>query len=198
MTVALEGVVDADLRFRLYDPNTDSIVEQCFDDYRGKFLIVFFYPADFTFVCPTELKDLHAVLGDIVSSDADILVVSTDTVYSHKRWVETEVLLSGFGIKMVSDRTGALSRYFGVLNSTTGNSERATFIISPDMVVRSIEVVTEPIGRSSIELLRKLRALQFIRKHPGHACPASWNIGATTLQPSVDLAGRVGDTYDRG
>lgn len=92
---------------------------------------------------------------------------------------------------MVSDRTGALSRYFGVLNSLSGNSERATFIISPDLVVQSVEIVTEPIGRSSVELLRKLKALQFVRKNPGHACPASWNVGAATLKPGVQLAGKV-------
>lgn len=94
MSIALEDIIDSSLSFSMYDPVSDTIVDRSFADYRDKFLILFFYPADFTFVCPTELKDLHLVLDEIRSSGAEVLVVSTDTVYSHKRWIETEMLLA--------------------------------------------------------------------------------------------------------
>lgn len=113
---------------------------------------------------------------DIKEANAEILVVSTDTVFSHKRWIETEKLLEKFTIQMVSDRAGHLSKIFGTLNTETGNSARGTFIISPEGILKAIEIVTEPIGRSTNELIRKIRALEFVRLNPGLACPASWNV----------------------
>lgn len=177
----------------LYTPKNDEIITKMIDEYEGKRLILFFYPADFTFVCPTELKDINKIYKDIQDSNAEILVASTDTVFSHKRRIETEKLLENFGINMISDRTGELSKILGVLNETSGNSERGTFIISPDGFIKSIEIVTEPIGRSSSELLRKIRALEFVRSNPGQACPASRNTGDATLQPSIKIAGKVGE-----
>lgn len=160
----------------IYDPTTDAIVKKSIEDFAGKWLVVFFYPADFTFVCPTELKDLNKIYKDIQASNAEILVVSTDTVFSHKRWIETEKLLENFKIPMISDRTGALSKRFGILNATSGNSARGTFIISPDGEIKSIEIITESVGRSGNELLRKIRALEFVRTNPGEACPMNWNV----------------------
>lgn len=177
--------------YEIYDPNTDAIVKKTMKDFEGKWLVLCFYPADFTFVCPTELKDLNKAYDDIQKANAEILVVSTDTVFSHKRRIETEKLLENFKIQMVSDRTAELSKLFGVLNSASGNAARGTFIISPDGVVKSIEIVTEPLGRSSNELVRKLQALEFIRSNPGQACPANWNAGSPTLKPSISIAGKV-------
>jgi NADH-dependent peroxiredoxin subunit C len=191
----LEDIVP-DINFDLYDPKEDAIVQHKMSDYRGKWLVLFFYPADFTFVCPTELKDLHQSYAALQEAGAEVLVASVDTAFSHKRWVETEGLLKDFGIKMISDRTTELSMIFGVLNTETGNSERGTFIISPEGVIKSIEVVTEPIGRSSIELIRKVNALNYVAHNPGHACPASWNIGNKTLQPGVKIAGNVGKALE--
>lgn len=180
-----------DISLNIYHPTTDSIVKKDIQDFAGKRLVLLFYPADFTFVCPTELKDLNKSYEDIKASNAEVLVVSTDTVYSHKRRIETEKLLENFNIPMVSDRTWALSRRFWVLNTTSGNSERGTFIISPEGVIKSIEIVTEPIWRSSNELLRKVRALEFVRSNPGQACPANRNIWWETLRPSIKIAGNV-------
>lgn len=182
-----------DIAFEVYEPKTDAIVKKSLGEFTGKRLILFFYPADFTFVCPTELKDLNKSYKDIKDANAEILVVSTDTVFSHKRWIETEKLLESFGIQMVSDRTGHLSRVFGTLNTETGNSARGTFIISPEGILKAIEIVTEPIGRSTDELLRKVRALEFVRTNPGLACPATWNVGGQTLKPSIKIAGHVGE-----
>jgi alkyl hydroperoxide reductase subunit AhpC len=110
-----DEVLDFDLE--IYDPNKDDIVRKNISSYKKKWLILFFYPADFTFVCPTELKDLNKSFENIKAlNNVELLVVSTDTVFSHKRWIETESLLAGFKISMVSDRTTALSRYFGILN----------------------------------------------------------------------------------
>jgi len=190
-TVQLESKIDQESSFSLYNPITDKIETKTGKDFAGKRLVVLFYPADFTFVCPTELKDLNKVYADLKASNANVLVASTDTVFSHKRWIETESLLTWFEIPMISDRTWAISKYFGVLNTETGNANRGTFIISPDGIVKSIEVVTEPLGRSSIELLRKVQALEYIRNNPWHACPASRNIGQQDLTPGLDLAGKV-------
>ncbi len=192
ITLKLEDKIE-NLSFDIYEPATDWIIKKNLSDFAGKWLVLFFYPADFTFVCPTELKDLNKSYQDIKDSNAEILVVSTDTVFSHKRWIETEKLLEHFGIQMVSDRKWDLSRLFGVLNPESGNSERWTFIISPDGVLKAIEIVTEPIGRSTLELVRKIRALEFVRSNPGQACPATWNVGGETLKPSIKIAGNVGE-----
>jgi len=192
LPLQLESKID-DLSFELYDPTSDSVVEKKLSDYQDKWIVFVFYPADFTFVCPTELKDLGKVQEKIKAQNGELFVVSTDTVFSHKRRVETEKLLEGFWIPMISDRTTDLSLLFGVLNEKTGNAERGSFIISPDRVLKSIEVVTEPIGRSSEELVRKLTALEFVRSNPGQACPASWNTGWKTLTPSIDIAGKVAE-----
>ena len=177
----------------MYLPTTDQITKKSTQDFEGKRLILFFYPADFTFVCPTELKDLNSNYIELQANDAEVVVISTDTVFSHKRWKETEKLLEGFDIPMASDRTGEISKFLGIWNEITGNSERATFIISPDGVIKGIEIVTEPIGRNSAELVRKVKALDFVRDNPWHACPASRNTGDKTLQPSIKIAGHVGE-----
>ena len=190
ITLKLESKIE-DLNLDIYDPKTDSIVQKNIKDYQWKWLVLFFYPADFTFVCPTELKDLNKSYEDIKNSNGELLVVSTDTVFSHKRWIETEKLLEWFGIQMVSDRKWNISKLFGVLNDESGNSERWTFIISPDGVLKSVEIVTEPIGRSSKELIRKLEALEYVRSNPGQACPASWNKWDKVLKPGIDIAGMV-------
>ena len=177
----------------IYNPTTQEIENKTTKDYQGKRLVLFFYPADFTFVCPTELKEVNKSYKDIKESNAEILVVSTDTVFSHKRWIETEKLLENFQIQMVSDRNAELSKLFWVLNTQSGNAARGTFIISPDGIIKAIEIVTEPIGRSSNELIRKIRALEFVRTNPGLACPATWNVWGETLQPSIKIAGHVGE-----
>jgi len=191
--IRLESKINGEQEVSLYNPSTDAIENKKFKDYEGKWLVVMFYPADFTFVCPTELKDLGKSYQDLLNSNANVLVASTDTVFSHKRWVETESLLKEFKIPMLSDRTTEISKSFGVLNTKSGNAERGTFIISPEGIVKSIEITTEPLGRSAHEVVRKIQALEYMRNNPGHACPASRNIGQQDLTPGLDIAGRVGE-----
>ena len=191
--IRLESKINGEQEVSLYNPSTDAIENKKFKDYEGKWLVVMFYPADFTFVCPTELEDLGKSYQDLLNSNANVLVASTDTVFSHKRWVETESLLKEFKIPMLSDRTTEISKSFGVLNTKSGNAERGTFIISPEGIVKSIEITTEPLGRSAHEVVRKIQALEYMRNNPGHACPASRNIGQQDLTPGLDIAGRVGE-----
>lgn len=191
----LESMVP-NVSFDFYNPTTDTVETKTLDDYTGKRVILFFYPADFTFVCPTELKDLMNMYEEIKSLNAELFVVSTDTVFSHKRRIETEHLLEGFTIPMISDRKGEISRLFNSWNMLSGNSERGTFIISPERVIKSVEILTEPMGRASNELLRKIRSLDFIRNNPGHACPANRNIGLKTLNPSIKIAGHVAESLE--
>lgn len=189
-----QEVLDLDLD--IYFPSDDTVSTKKISDYKGKWLAIMFYPADFTFVCPTELKDLNKAMPQIKElGNVEVLVASTDTVFSHKGWIETEILLKDFQIPMIADRTTVLSRYFGVLNENSWNAERGTFIISPQWVLKSVEITTEPVGRSSNDLVRKLKALKFVTENPGSACPASWNSEMPVLKPSIKIAGHVWETY---
>ncbi|MBS8121597.1 peroxiredoxin [Candidatus Vampirococcus lugosii] len=187
-----EEVLDFDLE--LYDPIKDDVVNKKISDYRGKWLAIVFYPADFTFVCPTELKDLNNYFEEFKNlENVEVIGASTDTVFSHKGWIENEKLFEDFKLSLLSDRKTLISRYFGILNEKSGNSERGTFIIDPNGVLKSIEVSTEPVGRSAKELLRRLKALKFTNENPGNACPANWIEDAPVLKPSVKIAGHVGE-----
>jgi len=192
--VKLEDQLD-DLQFEIYDPIKDDVVNTKLSDYAGKWVVLFFYPADFTFVCPTELKDLNDKIEEFKQmGDVEILVVSTDTVFSHRAWIKEEHLFQNFQLPMVADRTTVLSRYFGVLNEETWNAERWTFIVDPDGVLKAIEIHTEPLGRSSAELVRKLNALRYIKANPENVCVASWNgENSPKLQPSIKIAGEVAE-----
>ena len=174
-----------------YNPIKEDMEEVSLEKInKGKWVVLFFYPADFTFVCPTELKDLkdNAELKDL----AEILVCSTDTVFSHRAWLKEEKLLEGFGYKMLADHTGEAAYLYQVLDEKSGMAARGTFIIDPDGILRALEIHTDGVGRDSNELARKLRALQFVRENPGMVCPAFWNKkGDATLKPSIKIAGEV-------
>lgn len=185
----LEEVVP-NFTLNFYNPLTGEVEKSSLQDYRGKWTVFFFYPADFTFVCPTELKDLNTRFEEITAmTNVQVFAVSVDSVYSHKSWIGSEAMLQGFQFPMISDRTTELSRYFGILNKESGNSERGTFIISPEGVLKTIEIHTDAVGRSAKELVRKLHALNFVTKNKGHACPASWEHEMKTMQPSIKNAG---------
>lgn len=176
----------------IYNPTTGEVEKKKMEDYKGKWTVLFFYPADFTFVCPTELKDLGNKFEEIQGMEnVEVLAVSVDSVFSHKSWLESEEMLKNFKFPMISDRTTVLSRYFGILNKDSGNSERGTFIISPEGVLKTIEIHTDPVGRSAKELVRKLYALKFVTENKGHACPASWEHDMKTMQPSIQKAGNA-------
>jgi peroxiredoxin (alkyl hydroperoxide reductase subunit C) len=174
-----------------YFPEAEEVEKVNLDDFKGKWLIIIFYPADFTFVCPTELRDMAERYSDIVELGGEVLAVSTDTVFTHKAWLESEKLLEDVKYPMAADHNGKVAIDYGVYIDDTGLSQRGTFIIDPDGILRAIYTVDEPIGRSSSEIVRLLKALKFVREHPGSACPARWDEGSTVLKPSIKIAGHV-------
>lgn len=175
----------------VYRPSDQSAGKISTKQLAKKWLVLFYYPADFTFVCPTELTDLNRNYPEFKKYGAQILAVSTDTVYTHKAWLETEKLLKGVKFPLASDHNGKLSRELEIYNEETGMARRAAFIIDPDGILRAADVVSDSIGRSAAEILRKLKALYFVKKHPGNVCPASWEEGETTIKPSIKKAGEV-------
>lgn len=179
-----------DLNFKTYYQDKEMTLSA--KDYRGKWLVLFFYPADFTFVCPTELEELARMYGDFQEIGAEIMSVSTDTVFVHKAWHDNSPAIGTITFPMVADPTGELSQLFGTYIPSEGLSLRGTFIIDPDGVLKTIEINDNAIGRSGKELLRKVRAAKFIRDNNGvQVCPASWEPGDETLTPGMDLVGKI-------
>ena len=160
-------------------------------DYRGKWLILFFYPADFTFVCPTELEEMADNYEKFKKLDAEVLSVSTDTVFAHKAWQDASTAIKKVRFPMAADPRHILCEAFGTYLEGEGVSLRGTFIIDPDGILRAIEVNDNSVGRSAKELLRKLQAAKFVREHGGKVCPASWQPGDEPLEPGLDLVGKI-------
>lgn len=160
-------------------------------DYKGNWLVLIFYPADFTFICPTELEEAAELYPEFKKLGAEILSVSTDTVYSHKAWHDISPSIKKIQFPMLADPTGKLCREFGTYIEEEGLSLRGTFIVDPDWILKSCEIHDNSIGRSMKEVLRKLQALQFVRKHKGLVCPASWEPGKKTLKPGLKLVGKI-------
>ncbi len=185
----LEEQLPTDIKLTMYNPSTDAVEGKTIGDYRGKWLVLFFYPADFSFVCPTELKDLAKRYDEIKAmGNIELLAVSVDSVFVHKAWIDTEPIMKWFPYCMVADRTTELASYFDIVNTTTGNAERGTYIISPEGVLKMIEISTDAVGRSAAELVRKLAGLYFVSSNPGTACPASWENNMPILRPSIKAA----------
>ena len=160
-------------------------------DVLGKWSVFFFYPADFTFVCPTELEDLANVYSEIQAAGAEVYAVSCDTHFVHKAWHDASETIKKIKYPMLGDPTAVLARGFDVMIEEAGLSERGTFIVNPEGKIVSYEVVAGNIGRNAAELLRRLQALQFVAAHPAEVCPAKWQPGADTLKPSIDLVGKL-------
>lgn len=161
------------------------------EDYKGKWVVLFFYPADFTFVCPTELGDLADNYASFTDIGAEVLVASTDTHFSHKAWHDSSEMIGKIKYPMLADPTGSLSRDYNVMIEEAGLALRGTFIIDPDGILKSYEVNDTAIGRSTEELLRKLQAAQFVREHGDQVCPMNWKPGKETLKPGLDLVGKI-------
>ena len=161
------------------------------EDLKGKWSVVFFYPADFTFVCPTELGDLADNYAEFQRLGVEIYSVSTDTHFTHKAWHETSDTIGKIRYPMLSDPTLAISRSFEILREEQGLADRGTFVIDPDGVIQVVEITAEGIGRNAVELLRKIKAAQYVREHPNEVCPAKWEEGDDTLAPSLDLVGKI-------
>ncbi len=163
-------------------------------DYKGKWVVLFFYPADFTFVCPTELEELADNYEKFRKMNAEILSVSTDTHFVHKAWHDESAAIKKVKFPMLSDPTGSISKAYGTYiedGDDAGLSLRGTFVVDPDGVIRVMEIHSNNIGRSVNELLRKLEAADFVRTHGGEVCPASWSKGKKTLKPGLDLVGKI-------
>lgn len=160
-------------------------------DLKGKWSVVFFYPADFTFVCPTELEDLADNYGEFQGLGVEIYSVSTDTHFAHKAWHDTSDAVKKIGYTMVGDPTGTISRNFDVYIEEAGLADRGTFVIDPQGKIQIVEITAGGIGRDAKELLRKVKAAQYVASHPGEVCPAKWKEGEKTLAPSLDLVGKI-------
>lgn len=161
------------------------------EDVKGKWAIFFFYPADFTFVCPTELGDLADHYEEFQKRDVEIYAVSTDTHFSHKAWHESSDTIGKIQYTMIGDPTGEITRNFKVMRKGQGLADRGTFVVDPDGVIQAMEITAEGIGRDAEDLLRKVKAAQYVRAHPGEVCPAAWKEGEETLAPSLDLVGKI-------
>lgn len=160
-------------------------------DYRGRWLVMIFYPGDFTFVCPTELAEAAKLYPEFQKLGAEVMGVSTDSVYVHKAWHDISPSVRAVSFPMLADPTGRLCREFGTYLEDEGVSLRGSFIVDPDGVVRAGEIHDNRIGRSAKELLRKLQAAIRVREGRGEVCPAGWEPGAETLKPTLDLVGKL-------
>ena len=160
-------------------------------DFTGKWTVLCFYPADFTFVCPTELEDLEGEYDTLKSMGAEVFSVSTDSHFVHKAWHESSTAVGKVTYGMIGDPNHQLSNMFGVLDTESGMADRGTFIVDPDGVIQMVEISAGSIGRDATTIIPKLKALKFIRENPGEACPAKWREGSETLKPSFDLVGKI-------
>ena len=160
-------------------------------DLRGKWSVVFFYPADFTFVCPTELGDLADEYADLQKMGVEVYSVSTDTHFTHKAWHDASETIKKINYPMIGDPTHAIARNFDVLIADAGLALRGTFVVNPEGEIKVAEIHDLGIGRDASELLRKVKAAQYVATHPGEVCPAKWKEGEATLAPSLDLVGKI-------
>jgi NADH-dependent peroxiredoxin subunit C len=160
-------------------------------DLRGKWVVLFFYPGDFTFVCPTELGELAEKYEKIKGLGAEVVSVSTDSPYVHKAWHDTSDTIKQIKYPMLSDQTGKIARDYGVYIEAEGVALRGTFLIDPDGVLKACEVHDNSIGRNSAEVIRRIQAAKFVREHKGQVCPMNWNPGEKTLKPGLDLVGKI-------
>jgi len=160
-------------------------------NYRGKWVVLFFYPADFTFVCPTELGELAQNYDKFKEMNTEVLSVSVDTAFVHKAWHDQSETIKNIQFPMIADPTRKICNSYETLIEHEGLSLRATFVIDPKGMIKAFEFHDNSIGRSVSELIRKLEAAQFVEKHGGEVCPASWKPGAKTLKPGLDLVGKI-------
>lgn len=160
-------------------------------NYKGQWLILIFYPADFTFICPTELEELADAYSKFKKLGAEILSVSTDTVFVHKAWHDHSPAIKKIKFPMLADPTGKLCKEFGTYIENEGLSLRGSFIIDPEGTLKAFEINDNSIGRKTEELLRKLQAAKFVKEHKGLVCPASWKPGEKTLKPGLKLVGKI-------
>ncbi len=160
-------------------------------DYKGKWVVLFFYPADFTFICPTELGELAENYGKIKELGAEVISVSTDTAFVHKAWHDNSETIKKIKFPMLADPAQKVCKGYFTLIENEGISLRATYIIDPDGIIKAFEFHDNSIGRSVEELIRKIQAAKFVTEHKGQVCPVNWKPGAKTLKPGLGLVGKI-------
>ncbi len=169
----------------------DSIKKISLHEFRGKWVVLFFYPADFTFVCPTELGELADHYEQIKAEGAEIVSVSVDTAFVHKAWHDESATIKKIQYPMLADPARRVCSAYGTLIEEEGLSLRATFLINPQGILKAYEFHDNSIGRSIDELIRKIQAAKFVEEHGGEVCPMNWKPGAKTLKPGLDLVGKI-------
>ena len=177
--------------FKVQAYSGNDFIEVTKKDILGKWSVFFFYPADFTFVCPTELEDLANKYEEFKKIGCEIYSVSCDTHFVHKAWHDASDTIKKIQYPMLADPTGALARDFDVMIEADGLAERGSFIVNPEGRIVAYEVIAGNVGRNADELLRRVQASQFVAEHGDQVCPAKWQPGASTLKPSLDLVGII-------
>ncbi|MEK4127960.1 alkyl hydroperoxide reductase subunit C [Anoxybacillus sp. FSL W8-0382] len=177
--------------FKAMAYHNGEFIEVTEENLKGKWSVVCFYPADFTFVCPTELEDLQNEYPKLKEFGVEVYSVSTDTHFTHKAWHDHSPAISKIEYVMIGDPSQKLSRMFEVLDEETGLAQRGTFIIDPDGVIQAVEINADGIGRDASTIVNKIKAAQYVRNNPGEVCPAKWQEGGQTLKPSLDLVGKI-------
>lgn len=186
------GIINSEIKpFNATAFKNGEFVEISEADVKGKWAVFFFYPADFTFVCPTELGDVADKYEELQKLGVEVFSVSTDTHFTHKAWHGSSDTIGKINYFMVGDQTGTITNNFGVMREGQGLADRATFLIDPDGIIQSVEISAEGVGRDADYLMDKVKAAQYVRKNPGEVCPAKWKEGEATLTPSLDLVGKI-------
>ena len=185
-------IINSDVKpFKATAFHNGKFVDVSNETIKGKWSVFVFYPADFTFVCPTELEDLANTYAEFQKLGVEIYGISTDTHFAHKAWHDTSEAIKKVTYPLIGDPTTTLSRAFDVLIEEEGLAYRGTFVINPEGKIKIAEIHDNGIGRDASELLRKVKAAQYVASHPGEVCPAKWQEGAKTLKPSLDLVGKI-------
>ena len=188
----MESIINAQLpEFKVQAFQNGEFRTVSSEDVKGKWAVFFFYPADFTFVCPTELEDLQDKYEELKSMGVEVFSVSCDTHFVHKAWHDTSERIKKLQYTMLADPLAVLSRGFGVYKEDEGLSYRGTFLVNPEGQIKVAEVQDNSIGRNAEELVRKVAAAQFVASHEGEVCPAKWKQGKETLKPTIDLVGKL-------
>ena len=192
-TVVSVGQTVPNFEMEVFDPKRNDFGKVSIETLlkEKKWVILYFYPADFTFVCPTELSDLASKYEELKKEGAEVISVSTDTKFSHLAWKNSEKLLENVKYLMGADPTSAVSRLFGVYDEKTGLALRGTFVIAPDGKLISSEVNFYNVGRNVDELARKISANAYLSTHSDEVCPSGWNKGDKTLKPGPQMVGKV-------